>query len=178
MKPFSKIIAVFGSSAISQDSPDAEQAYTMGKLLAETQFKISNGGYCGAMESASRGAVEAGGKVVGVISQVFSHRVPNQYLTETVETADLLERIETLMRISDGYVVLDGGIGTLAELFIAWNMLATGWDKPVIVVGNRMKQALDDIRMHTEIEEKHLRLLHFCPTVDEAVKQLKKAFEQ
>jgi uncharacterized protein (TIGR00730 family) len=177
VKPFSKTIAVFGSSAITQDSTEAQLAYRAGELLAKAKFKICNGGYFGAMEAASRGAVEAHGEVIGVISDVFSHRIPNPFLTETVETRDLLERIATLIRIADGYIILDGGIGTLAELFVAWNMVAVGWDKPILVIGDKLHTACHDFCLHTEIEEKHLNMLKFVPTIEEAVTYLEELFK-
>ncbi|RJP23110.1 MAG: hypothetical protein C4527_20810 [Candidatus Omnitrophota bacterium] len=117
MESFSKIIAVFGSSAITQDSPEAARAHRLGRLLAEASFTVCNGGYMGVMEACSRGASEAGGKVIGVTCETFSRRSPNPFLTEEIPCKDLLERIATLMRIADAYLVLDGNIGTLAELF-------------------------------------------------------------
>ncbi len=120
----------------------------------------------GAMEASSRGASEAGGRIIGVTSKTFSHRTPNPYLTEERMTNDLLDRIATLMRLADAYIVMDGSIGTLAELFVAWNMLATGWDKPLIVVGDYLRCAMEVLQDYTEIREKHLDVIEFVP--DEA----------
>lgn len=176
MKPFSKIIAVYGSSAITQDSPGAEEAYRIGKLLAEAKFAVCNGGYCGAMEAASRGAKEALGEVIGVTTDSLSFRTPNPHLTRVIHTSDLLERLSVLMRTSDAYIVLDGGVGTLAELFMAWNLVAIGWKKPIIIVGDALKQAVFHLSAYSDIEETHLQLLTFVPTVDVAVEFVKEYF--
>ena len=177
MKPFSKIIAVYGSSAITQDSPGAEEACRMGKLLAEAKFTVCNGGYCGAMEATSRGAREAQGEVIGVTTDsLASFRTPNPHLTRVIHTTDLLERLAALMRTSDAYIVLDGGVGTLAELFIAWNLVYIGWKKPIIVVGDALKRAVHLLSECSDIEKKHIALLNFVPTVEDAADFVKDYF--
>ncbi|MDX9753366.1 MAG: LOG family protein [bacterium] len=168
-----KTIAIFGSAVVAPDSPQAAQAYQAGYQLALAGFAICNGGYGGVMEAASRGAHDAQGQVIGVTSGAFRHRTPNPYLTQMIETTDLLERITTLMRLADGYVVLDGGIGTLAELFVAWNLAATGWHKPVVVVGDALKNALSQITPYTEIGEGQMKLLHFQPSVEDMLRCLR-----
>ncbi len=176
MKAFTKTVAVFGSSGISQESEEAKRAYQLGKLLAESSFAVCNGGYMGAMEASSRGAYEAGGNVIGITCEVFSHRSPNPYLTEERREKDLLDRISTLMRLADAYVVLDGSIGTLAELFLAWNVVATGWRKPLLVVGEPMRNMLINLQQFTEIKEKHLVFLQFANNEEEAVEMLKEYY--
>jgi len=176
VEPFSKTVAVFGSSAISQESPEAHKAERIGRLLAEAKLRICNGGYRGAMEACSRGAREAEGQIVGVVCSAFSGRNPNPYLTERLETGSLLERIATLMNLADAYVVLDGNIGTLAELFLAWNLTATGSHKPILVVGDEMKQAIEGLQRHTEIHHEQLAMLTFINTVEETAAWLKRFF--
>lgn len=172
-----KTIAVFGSSAVSQDSAAAEQAYRLGYALAQCGFTLCNGGYMGIMEAASRGAAEAKGEVVGVTCSALARRSPNSYLTREILTPDLPERIATLMRIADAYIVLDGNIGTLAELFLAWNLAVIGWTKPLIVVGDSMRQALLALQPYTEIQEKQFAYLTFLPSVDAAVALLCRYYE-
>lgn len=177
MEPFSKTVAVFGSSAINQDSDAALEAERLGRRLAEAKLKICNGGYMGVMEACSRGARQANGRIAGVVCSAFSRRQPNPYLTEIVETRDLPDRIATLMRMADAYIVLDGNIGTLAELFVAWNVAAIGWNKPVLVVGEDMKQALYGLQPFTEIREEQLELLTFVKNAGMAVVWLERFFQ-
>jgi uncharacterized protein (TIGR00730 family) len=167
-----KVIAVYGSSSITQDSVTAKAAEKMGKRLVEAGYSISNGGYMGVMEAASRGAKEANGEVIGVTCRSFSKRSPNPYLTKEIDTADLPERISTLMNISDGYIVLDGGIGTLAELLLAWNLLVLGGSKPVIVVGESLRKSVYAMAEHTEVSDDLINMLIFAETVEEACDKL------
>lgn len=163
-----RTVAVFGSSTLSPDSEAAGQAERLGEMLAAAGLSIACGGYGGAMEAVCRGAAKVEGKAVGVTCDVFAHREPNEYLTREVPTTDLLTRITTLMRMANIYIVLDGGIGTLAELFLAWNLLVTGADKPLIVVGDRLRLAIGSISEYTEIEAKHVAQIRFVRTVEEA----------
>ena len=61
-------IAVFGSSEPSDGDPLYERAQRLGHRLAKAGFGVITGGYGGVMEAASRGAYEAGGKSIGVVS--------------------------------------------------------------------------------------------------------------
>lgn len=164
-------VAIYGSAAIAQDSDEAARAERLGRRLAEAGFRISNGGYTGVMEACSRGARAAGGVAIGVLCGPLAthfNRKPNIHLSETIDSCDLNERISTLMRISDAYVVLDGGIGTLAELFLAWNLIVTGGNKPLLVVGEAMRKAVTSLSAYTEIDDGLIAKLVFVNDVDEA----------
>jgi uncharacterized protein (TIGR00730 family) len=114
-------ICVFGTSDPS-DTESADQAQQLGAALAAAGFVVVTGGYGAAMEGANRGARQAGGFSVGVTLSMFS-RDPNPYLDEVIETGSLLERLETLLRLGDGYVAGKGGTGTLAEIALAWEYI-------------------------------------------------------
>lgn len=166
-------VAVFGGSGVPQESQAAKEARRLGRLLAEAGYRVSNGGYMGVMEACSRGAREAGGYVIGVTCAQFADRKPNPHLDEEICEPDLTARIATLMRISDAYIVLDGQIGTLAELFLAWNLIHMGWKKPLIVVGASMRRVLDTLAEQTEIDADLLRHIRFVDAIDEAVERIK-----
>lgn len=167
-----RTIAVFGSSGVTQESELAQQAEELGRRLAQHGYRISNGGYMGVMEACSRGAQWAGGEVIGVTCQAFDERSPNPYLSKEVNTPDLNERITTLMRLSDGYIVLDGMIGTMAELFLAWNLIFMGEQKPLIVVGDALRRFIENLHQYTEINPRHIEYLRFAQDIDEAMKLL------
>ena len=111
------LIAIYGSSSVGPSDPAYRMAFELGGELARAGAAIVTGGYGGVMEAASRGAHEAGGDVVGVTVELFERRGPvNAWVREHVHTTDLFERIGTIVRRSDGFVVAPGSIGTLAEL--------------------------------------------------------------
>lgn len=118
------IVAVFGSSTTEPGTPAWAVADELGERLARAGYAVMNGGYQGSMEAVSEGARRAGGEVIGVTTALFNHRPPNPHLTHREDTTTLLERLDYLVHVASGFVVLEGSIGTLAELFLAWNLLA------------------------------------------------------
>lgn len=136
------VIAVFGSSAGRPGEPGYEEARSCGRLLAEAGYAVATGGYAGTMEACSRGAAAAGGRVIGVTAPAaFPGRSgANAWVGEEWPAATITERIHHILSISAACVTLDGSIGTLTELLVAWNIafiagLAGAPAKPVIAVG-------------------------------------------
>ncbi len=119
--PGARWVCVFGTSDPA-DTASTLQAEELGKLLAAKGWVVVTGGYTAVMEGANRGAKNAGGFSVGVTCRIFS-RQPNAWLDEAIWTETLLVRLETLLRLSDGYVACKGGTGTLAEIAVAWEYI-------------------------------------------------------
>lgn len=62
-------VTVFGSSSITHDSDEYEQARRLGRLLAEMGYEVVNGGQKGSMDAVARGVSEAGGRCIGITSK-------------------------------------------------------------------------------------------------------------
>ena len=139
-----RTVAVFGSSEPTPDTPLYETARIVGCRLAEAGFAVITGGYGGVMEAANRGAHEAGGHSVGVACKIFSSRSPNRYLNQTVATDDLHERTRVLIDRADGFVILEGKAGTLAELAFLWALQRAGClgAAPVVLLGGNWSALL------------------------------------
>jgi uncharacterized protein (TIGR00730 family) len=119
--PGARWVCVFGTSDPA-DTDSTQQAEQLGRLLAARGWVVVTGGYTAVMEGANRGAKHAGGFSVGVTCRLFS-RQPNAWLDEAIWTETLLVRLETLLRLGDGYVACKGGTGTLAEISMAWEYI-------------------------------------------------------
>ena len=132
-----RIITVFGSYEPQAGEAGYEQAYQVGYELAGAGFVLANGGYAGTMEASAKGAKEAGGKTIGVSCRAFKRSEVNEYIDEEIETANLQERLEKLIELGSGYVVLPGGTGTLAELACTWEMINKGFlpGRLVVIMG-------------------------------------------
>ncbi len=138
MTKSSKIVTVFGTSKAGAGDSVFELAEILGNLLAENGFTIANGGYGGTMLATAKGAVEAGGKVIGVTCRAFKRGKANEYVTEEVTTDRLTDRLAKLIELGQAYIVLPGGTGTLLELADVWEHKNKGFanaDKPIILVG-------------------------------------------
>ena len=171
-------ITVFGSSQPQPGSDAYEQARELGRLLVEAGFAVVNGGYYGTMQGVSQGAAESGGQATGVTCALFdgSRSGGNRYLTGEVHTPDLLARLRQLLALSDGYVVLSGGVGTLLELLLVWNLLSIGaLDKPCILVGGHWRRVLANLEKETEVRPEHIAQLLVVDTPVEALQALQQA---
>ncbi len=146
------IIAVFGSSGIHPGEAAYEEGILVGRLLAEKGFAVSTGGYAGLMEAVSKGAAQAGGRVLGYSAPgVFPHRTGvNPWVTEEKTAETIAQRIHLLVDEADGFIALPGSIGTLAELMVAWNAafvapFADEAPRPVVAVGETWRNLIDGL---------------------------------
>jgi uncharacterized protein (TIGR00730 family) len=148
-----KVITVFGSSRPEEGHADYAQAVELGKALAEAGFAVCTGGYGGVMEGASRGAREAGGRVLAVTSSFFRSRA-NRWVDEEMRAATWQDRLFELVRLGDGYVACKGGTGTLVELAVVWEMLnkKAMERRPFVVLGDFWQPILERVR---EVERGH-----------------------
>ncbi|MHC4618782.1 MAG: LOG family protein [Planctomycetota bacterium] len=144
-----KIAAIFGSGRTKDSDSAYALAYETGKVLAQAGFVLANGGYGGSMLASAKGAAEAGGEVIGVTCSAFGRGSANEYITREIVTPSLDERLDTLIRLGQGYVVLPGGTGTLLELAKVWELKNKGFigaDKPIILLGGFWQPLADLMR--------------------------------
>jgi len=169
-----RTIAVFGSSEPLEDDPLYAEAREVGRLLAVAGHTVLTGGYGGVMEAASRGAREAGGRATGVTCETFAGRSPNRFLTETIPSADLHERTRALIDGADGFVVLAGKAGTLAELAFLWALERAGCldGRPVVLLGARFKQLIEGLKRCEMLENRQIAATRFARSPAEAVRAL------
>lgn len=140
-----KTVTIFGAAKANPDDTTYRLAYETGKLLAEAGFTIANGGYGGTMLAVSKGAAEAGGQTIGVTCSAFA-RTPNEYVSREITTDSLEERLDTLIKLGQAYIVLPGGTGTLLELAKVWELKNKGFikaDKSIILVGGFWRLLID-----------------------------------
>jgi uncharacterized protein (TIGR00730 family) len=168
------VITIFGGARAAEGSDDYEQARRLGRLLAAQGFVLCNGGYSGTMEAVSRGAKEAGGRTIGITVDLFGATPPNDWLDEVENTTNLLLRLDRLTLRGDAFVVLRGGVGTLLELALVWNLVLLGASapKPIVVVGEAWRQALATLRQVLPLRDSDLALLTPVPDVEAAVEVL------
>ncbi len=169
-------IAVYGSSAASPGTRAYDDALDLGRRLARAGAELRCGGYGGVMEAVSKGAASAGGRCLGFTIDAWKERPPNSFLTEVHSCTDLYQRLRHLIDESDAMIAVGGGIGTLVEVLLAWNLLFMELipPRPLIVVGRDWSQALDRLAEFFEIREQHREFIQRSPNVDGAVDMLRK----
>lgn len=173
------IIAVFGSAGPQPGSQAYQEAYAVGRLLAEAGYGVMTGGYAGTMAAVSQGASDAGGHVIGVTSdQIEAYRQipPNRWVKEEARQKLLRERVLYLVTHNDGMIVLPGGIGTLSELALAWSLMQVGDipQRPFVLYGAAWRQVVAVLFTAGDIKPQEYALLQFADTPETAVDRVAK----
>lgn len=123
-----KSIAIFCGSSIGTDSIFLDTAQKMGQTIAQQgKTLVYGGGRSGLMGVVADSALQAGGKVIGVIPNVLVDReLAHPHLTELHVVSNMHERKTKMSELSDAFIALPGGAGTLEEIFEQWTWAQLG----------------------------------------------------
>ena len=126
------------------------------------------------MEAASRGAHEAGGRVLGIVMNQFKAE-PNRYLSEKVATPHFYERLQRLITRSVGFIAIRGGMGTVTELSLVWNKIQTKVidPRPLVLLGDCWSPVVKAWQTHLAVSDADVQALDFAATPEEAVAIIK-----
>ena len=122
-----KSICVYCGSSSGADPDFAKHAGVLGRLLADKDLCLIYGGArVGLMGAVANAALNAGGKVTGVMPDFLVRKeVAHQALTELKIVKSMHERKTIMAELADAFIALPGGLGTLEELFevLTWAQL-------------------------------------------------------
>lgn len=121
-------LAVYCGASKGNDPVYTEEAFTLGKLLAERGIRlVYGGGGIGLMGAVADGALSGGGAVTGVIPErLMSAELGHKGVADLRVVESMHDRKAAMATLADAFVVLPGGLGTMDELFEAatWTQLA------------------------------------------------------
>lgn len=129
-----KQLAIYCGSASPADSVYIETARTVGRTLAQRGIGVVyGGGRLGLMGAVADAALEVGGEVTGIIPQALVRpEVAHEGCTELHVVTDMHARKALFTSLSDGFITLPGGVGTMDELWEAISWAQLGYhNKPV-----------------------------------------------
>lgn len=161
--PKPNTVCVYCASSSRVDSSYTDMAFSLGKLLAQENITLITGGGCqGLMRSVEDGALNTGGKAIGVIPQfMVEQNWHHTGLTELRITPDMHTRKRTMAEMSDAVIALPGGCGTMEELFeiITWKQLGL-YLNPIVILN--INNYYDSIIQQLEraIEEHFMGEIH------------------
>lgn len=122
-----KRVCVYCGSSPGKLPEYRESARTLARELVERNIDLVYGGASvGIMGEIADAVIAGGGDVIGVIPQSLAEKeISHQGLTELKIVGSMHERKATMAEVSDGFVALPGGLGTLEELFevLTWSQL-------------------------------------------------------
>lgn len=175
-----KRICVFSGSSSGALDEYARTATSLGRELARRGIGVVYGGASiGLMGCVADAALEEGGEVIGIIPEALMMKeVVHSGLTELKVVPSMHERKALMARLSDGFIALPGGYGTLEELaeMITWLQLRIH-AKPCGVLNVRdyyghLIRFLDHAVAQGFLKQKHRDKLLIAETVDELLAAL------
>jgi len=167
-------LTAFGSSRTATSDPLFTDVQQLSKRLAENGWDGLTGGHQGMMAAFSQGISQGGGHVRGITLERFP-TPPGNTLSEEVRARDFFDRMRTLVEDTDAYLVLPGGLGTLAELAMTWDLLAINVleERPLILYGEMWSTIVDRLQESLVMSVDHtFSRLHCCTSHDEVIRLL------
>ncbi|BBF76645.1 TIGR00730 family protein [Acinetobacter ursingii NIPH 706] len=128
VKSFMNSICIFCGSAVGNDPLFLQAAQLTGETIArQGKTLVYGGGRSGLMGVVADSALQAGGRVIGVIPTALVDReLAHPNLTELHIVKNMHERKTKMAELSDGFIALPGGAGTLEEIFEQWTWSQLG----------------------------------------------------
>ncbi|KAA1247073.1 TIGR00730 family Rossman fold protein [Aquimarina sp. RZ0] len=175
-------ICVFCGSSEGNDAKFVDEALVLGEKLAQQNITLVYGAAkIGVMGKVAEGALMHKGKVIGVIPEFLKVKeVVHLGLTELITTTNMHERKMKMQNISDGFIILPGGFGTLEELFeiITWAQLGLH-QKPIGLLNvngfyNHLLQLLENMVRNGFLKTENYELLLVADTTDDLLKKMRK----
>ena len=178
-------IAVFCSAATDIASRYFEQTKRLGRWIGEQNFRLVYGGASiGLMQCIAYAAKEAGASLTGVVPDKLKERgIVSPLLDEIIPVNSLGERKEVMLRESNLFVALPGGLGTLDEVMHILGESSIGYHtKPVILFNidgcwNSLLGMLDDLRHQGLLRHDLTGRLVVANTYEELLSELLKYHE-
>lgn len=130
-------ICVFSSSSNAIAEIYFEEARALGKMLAEGGHTLINGGAnVGLMEVVTVAASSNGAKTIGIIPEMLAERsLASDSSHEVIVTPDMQERKARMRDMSDAFIALPGGFGTLEEILEVITLRQLSYHtKPIVFI--------------------------------------------
>lgn len=153
--PAIRSVAVFTGAKDGASPEYGQLARALGATLAHAGVTVVyGGGKVGLMGAVADGALDTGGRVVGIMPEhLVSGEIAHPGLSELEVVGSMHERKQRMADLADAFIALLGGGGTLDEFFEAWTWQQLGvHSKPVGLCGRRFWQPLLDMLDHMVTE--------------------------
>jgi uncharacterized protein (TIGR00730 family) len=134
-------VTIFGSARIGPGSWVYDAVADLAEALAGMGCAIVTGGGPGLMQAANEGAARLGPEALarstGIRIELPFEQSANPYVGQVFTHRTFFSRLHHFVLVSDAFVVVPGGIGTLLELSMVWQLLQVRklYDTPLIVMG-------------------------------------------
>jgi len=168
-------LTAFGASAVQPSEAVFQDVIKLSERIARAGWDGQIGGHQGMMAAFSQGMVAGGGHARGITLECFP-TPPENSLSEEIRTHDFFSRMQRLIEDCDAWIVLPGGLGTLAELAMTWDLLAIRMirERPLILYGEMWQPILDVLHQHLCVSVQNIMAhAQCCTNHDEVLTILK-----
>jgi uncharacterized protein (TIGR00730 family) len=147
-------VTIFGSARARPGTFVYDEVKRVAAALGEMSCDIITGGGPGLMQAANEGAAMADApkshRSVGIRVELPFEQEANPFVTEAFEHKTFFTRLHHFVLTSDAFVVAPGGIGTVLELMMIWQLLQVRHvrDTPLILVGKMWADLVDWAKAH------------------------------
>src|SRR4029453_10243544 len=174
-------VTIFGSARLQPGTVAYEGVRELAAELTKMGCDIMTGGGPGLMQAANEGAMPVDAsdrsRSVGIRVDLPFEQELNPFVGQAYQHRTFFSRLHHFMIISDAFVVVPGGIGTLLELSLAWQLLQVRklYNTPLILVGKMWAELVEwgrrsMLRKGNELaSEIDFTIPHFVSTIDECV---------
>ena len=142
-------VTVFGSARLQPGTPAYDGVKQLAAELTTMGCDIITGGGPGLMQAANEGATSvdptALQRSVGIRVELPFEQAVNPFVGQAYEHRTFFSRLHHFMIVSDAFVVTPGGIGTLLELSLVWQLLQVRklYNTPLILIGKMWAELID-----------------------------------
>jgi len=178
-----KRVAIFGDAEAKKTDQHFIDAFNTAKLLAENGYIIVNGGGPGIMLAATLGAKAGNGKAEIVVldpkhkpkNYEGSDKENNKLADKIIKAKNYPDRLNKLVEIGDAFVIFNGGVGTLSEVGLTWQMakLEYGNHEPLIFFGKELEQIVEELILRFRYDPIEKKLYEIVLTPEDVLKTIK-----
>ena len=147
-------VTIFGSARVASGTVPFEEVKRLAKAIVEMGGDVITGGGPGLMLAANEGAAaggrETGDASIGIRVDLPFEQEANPFVQQVYEHGTFFSRLHHFVLASDAFVVTPGGIGTLLEAAMIWQLLQVRHvkDTPLIFIGKMWMELVDWVRKH------------------------------
>jgi len=178
-------VTIFGSARAQPGTPVYNEVKRVAAALAQMDCDIITGGGPGLMQAANEGAASVDApernRSVGIRVDLPFEQGVNPFVQQAFEHKTFFTRLHHFVIASDAFVVAPGGIGTVLELMMIWQLLQVRHvhDTPLILIGSMWAALLDWAKTHLLapqpplVNPEDLRIPCCVQTADEAIAKIR-----
>lgn len=174
-------VAVFGSARVKRGSGLYKQAKELGGYLGEREIDVVTGGGPGIMEAVNSGHKKKSNSKshsIGLNIHLESEQHLNKFVDYSKEFKIFSKRLDHFMSLSNVFVVMPGGIGTILETFYTWQLMQVNQlcHVPIIFVGKMwptlIKWMEKNVLANQFIKKRDLNLVFLAKNCKDAIRMI------